>query len=307
MFTNKKKRKIEGIRQEILGELAGDVSDENVEKVLTKYGDPLLLAIRNYSIKKMIVGTNLFDVFLYFIFKYLQIVGLLYLLFLFVRTISKIYYFNLDIKTYINLVSSSFFMIFEFCIILLVMWLFFLLIVEMIGFDQKLKNKFESSRSKWVVSYLKGLPTVETFQTKNIVLNIIWIPVTILIAHYILHLKVPMNHEAKLNLFDPEIVPFLFKLFIIHSLLRLSQYFIKLIIKKWNLSLALYVYFIDAVNFSLIIYVIFHLKALTNLNLILVEWFAFYPEMSIIYIVVLICILSFFDQTFALFKRIRVM
>lgn len=226
---------INNLHDEILFSLDGNYSEENVKIVLESFGNPALLAMKYQSSDKYLIGPQIYDLYLYAIKISMQISSIVYGIVMLVTMVIDISkstfvltaFISSTVGGYVWLIGQVFFWV----------TIVFAICQKTLSADQS--QEYLQQISKWDVTKLKTVAPENQIKKADAIAAIIMNPIMYLLLFYFRHYTFMINSET-LYLFDQSILPQIFVLFGVSSLISISVQILLLIKGRWTTGLVIY-------------------------------------------------------------------
>lgn len=291
---------INNLYDEILYDLDGDYSDENVKKVLESFGNPALLAIKYHSSDKYLIGPQVYDLYLYSNKICLQISSIVF-------AVIKI--LSLGIDMYKNtLVLSAFIS----STIVGYLWLvgeIFLWVTLTFAICQKTLTtdqfqEYLQKSLKWDITKLNLVEPANQIKKSDVIGSIILIPIMFLLLFYFRHYNITINNET-FYILNQSILPQTFILFGTSCLISFCVQILLLIKGSWTSILVVLDLFSQLFGIVISYYLIVSLKMFGFLQVPVLSQYSDTIYFWITLSTIIIAIITIFKSLYKLYNIVN--
>lgn len=291
---------INDLHDEILYNLDGDYSNENVKKVLESLGNPKLLAIKYHSSDKYLIGPQLYDLYLYTTKVCLQVASIVFLVLTVLSTAADIYYNTFVFSAFISGTIFGY--------LVLTGQVFFWVTLSFAICQKTLTSKSTkdslNALTKWDISKLESVQPDTKLKKSNSIATIIVTPIAFLLLVQFSNFSITIGNDAYYIL-NQSVLPQMFILYGLSSLVTVLVQILILIEGKWTPLLVIFDLLAQLLGIAVSYYLIVQLQLF---NFIQVPMLAQYSDTIYFWTtitVIIIAIITILTSLHKLFQTIR--
>lgn len=253
---------INDLRDNILEQLDGDYSLDNVKIVLEDFGNPALLATKYYDTKNYLIGPKIYNIYLYVMKLCVQYGSIIFLI-----TILSVGGVNLFLKDFNILgfigssISSYIGMLFQ-----IFVWTTLTFAVLERTLSIKDVDSVLQKSLNWNISKLNNVKLETDIKKSNVIATIIMIPIVFIFVVYFRDFTIEVNGISYYVL-NQNIMTTAITLFGICELLDMIIQILLLKQGTWTKKLILFDLFFQLVNIAITYYLIVELKLINLLEM----------------------------------------
>lgn len=255
LFMGDKEEIITDLRDNILEQLNGDYSEENIKTVLEGLGDPARLAIKYHTSNKYLIGPDIYDSYLYATKISLQIGTIVYIILLITTGAIDVYMNTFNVLSYIGqFIGNYIFMIFQ-----IFLWTTLTFAVLEKTLSSKKINEALNEYLVWDISKLNSVHTEKQIKKSDAIATIVMTAIMYFAFISLRNFSIEIN-ENTYYILNQSILSETIILFGISSLLSILVQVLLLIKGVWTKSLVVFDLIVQLIGIYISYYLIVDLK-----------------------------------------------
>lgn len=298
LFLSGKDEIIDDLRDNILEQLDGDYSENNVKKVLEQLGNPALLAIKYSNSDNYLIGPRIYDLYLYIMKISLQVSTLVFVIFRIVIAIIDSMSSNINIVSFVLATVGTYIG----TILNVFIWvtIVFVVLERVLKFEKV--NETLMSVTKWDIEKLDVVQMDKGLKKSNIIATIIFTPIALFLVIAFSDFTIVINEESYFIL-NQSIINQTIVLFGISALLNICVQVMLLIKNRWTRSIIVFDLFSQLFGLYISYYLIVDKKLFNFL-----EFYAIFEFSEVIYswIAIGVIVIAVITVLMSIYKFIKV-